>query len=186
MPEALLLALLGGAVLVLVGTLVLWRRERRRADRLEAELARERNRVGERAGAPPPLKAVLQTAARVRDEGIGEVLRSSFEELAGLAEEAEPELRRLAAGEGALTIFFSDIENSTALNEKMGDRDWVKVLGAHDRLVRRQVERNGGYVVKSQGDGFMIAFGDAGEAVHAALDVQESFASPPRNLRGKK
>ena len=134
----------------------------------------------------PPLKAVLQTAVRVRDEGLGEVLRTSFEELAGLAEGDEPELRRLAAGDGSLTILFSDIENSTALNEQMGDRSWVKVLGVHDRMVRRPVERSGGYVVKSQGDGFMIAFADAEVAVRTALDIQDSFASPPRAIRGKK
>ena len=68
----------------------------------------------------------------------------------------------------------------------MGDRSWVKVLGVHDRMVRRPVERSGGYVVKSQGDGFMIAFADAEVAVRTALDIQDSFASPPRAIRGKK
>jgi adenylate cyclase len=186
-PEALLLILLAAAVAALAGVAVMWRRERERAERLEAELARVREKPGTaRALAPPPLKAVLQTAARLREEGLGEVLRSSFEELAGLAADAEPELNRLAADDGTLTIFFSDIENSTALNEEMGDRAWVKVLGSHDRIVRRQVERRGGYVVKSQGDGFMVAFGDPTDAVWTAVEIQRSFASPPRGLRGKR
>jgi class 3 adenylate cyclase len=127
---------------------------------------------------------VLQTAARVRDEGLGEVLRSSFEELAGLAEEAEPELRRLAGRDGHITIFFSDIENSTELNEEMGDEKWLKVLGAHERVVRRAAERHSGYVVKSQGDGFMIAFSAAEEGVRTAVGVQRGLATPPRRLRG--
>ena len=183
--EALLLILLIAAVVGLLGVTGLWRGERRRAAQLEAELEEARTRPP-RAQAPPPLKAMLQTAARVRDEGLGEVLRSSFEELAGLAEEAEPELRRLAADDGTLTIFFSDIENSTALNEGMGDRSWLRVLESHDTLVRREVERCGGYVVKSQGDGFMVAFAGAPEALRSAAGIQRRLETPPRALRGKR
>ena len=94
--EALLLILLVAAVVALIGVAGLWRGERRRASELEDELARERAKPS-RATAPPPLKAVLQTAARVREEGLGEVLRSSFEELAGLAEEVEQPSHHLLA-----------------------------------------------------------------------------------------
>ena len=187
MSEALLIVLLVAALLGLVGLAGLWQRERRRADGLEQELARaRRDRQSRSATPPPPLQAVLQTAVRVRDEGLGEVLRSSLEDLAGLAEEAEPELRKLAArDDGALTIFFSDIQDSTALNEKAGDRSWLRVLEAHDRIVRRATDRKGGYVVKSQGDGFMIAFASATDAVRASIEVQRALDSPPRSLRGK-
>jgi class 3 adenylate cyclase len=130
-----------------------------------------------------PLKAVLQTATRVREEGLGEVLRGSFDELAGWAEEAEPELRELAARDGTLTILFSDIEDSTALNERLGDRSWLKVLGAHDRIVRASAGEHRGHVVKSQGDGFMIAFAGAEDAVRAAIEIQRQLASGPRRLR---
>src|SRR5687768_9944263 len=102
--ETLLLILLIGAVIVVAG---LWQGERRRAIRLEAELARERAKSA-RAAPPPPLQAMLKTAARVRDEGLGEVLRSSFEEMAELDDETKPELRRLAGDDGTITICFSD------------------------------------------------------------------------------
>ncbi len=183
--EALLLILLVASTVALIGVAGLWQGERRRAAALEGELSRERERAGRLRPSPPPLQAMLKTAARVRDEGLGEVLRSSFEELAGVAEEAEPELRRLAADDGTLTIFFSDIENSTALNEGMGDRSWLRVLEAHDRVIRREVERNSGYVVKSQGDGFMVAFAGAGEALRSATSIQRKLETPPRSLRGK-
>ena len=68
----------------------------------------------------------------------------------------------------------------------MGDRSWLKVLEAHDRLVRRASERNSGYVVKSQGDGFMVAFAAAPEALLAALGIQRALETPPRSLRGKR
>lgn len=184
MSEILLILLITASVAVIVVSF-LWQGERRRAERLEGELASERaKRPGWSLAPLPPLKAVLQTATRVRDEGLGEVLRSSFEELAGWAEEAEPELRELAERDGTLTILFSDIEDSTALNEQLGDKSWLKILGAHDQIVRKCAGRHGGHVVKSQGDGFMIAFASAEDAVRAAIEVQRGLASGPRRLRG--
>lgn len=186
MSEILLILLIAASV-VLIAVSFLWQGERRRAGRLEIELADERaKRAGRGLGPLPPLKAVLQTATRVRDEGLGEVLRSSFEELAGWAEDAEPELRELAARDGTLTILFSDIEDSTALNEQLGDKVWLKVLGAHDQIVRKCAGRHGGHVVKSQGDGFMIAFAGAESAVRSAIEIQRALASGPRGLRGTR
>ena len=153
---------------------------------LEQELARERGRRPTRGMAVlPPLKAVLGTAARVRSQGLGEALRTSFEDLAGWAEEADPELRELAAPDGTLTIMFSDIEDSTAINEEIGDRAWLKLLGAHDQLIRRAAGDHSGHVVKSQGDGFMIAFASAEGAVRSAIEIQRRLASPPRRLRAR-
>lgn len=184
MSEILLvLVIAAAAVLIVFG--FLWQRERRRAERLEAELAHERaKRSGPRVGALTPLVAVLQTAARVREEGLGQVIRSSFEDLASWAEEAEPEVRQLAAQDGTLTILFTDIEDSTALNEDLGDKNWLKVLAAHDAIVQRCSAGHGGMVVKSQGDGFMIAFAEAEGAVRSAIKIQRALASRPRQLRG--
>ena len=41
--------------------------------------------------------------------------------------------------DGNVVILFSDIEESTALNERMGDRAWVKLIERHDRLIRKLV-----------------------------------------------
>jgi class 3 adenylate cyclase len=169
--------------LIVLGSL--WQKERRRAGHLEAELADERAKRSEpRANALTPLFAALQTAARVREEGLGPVIRSSFEDLAGWAEEAEPELRQLAAPDGTLTVLFSDIVDSTALNDVLGDRNWLKVLAAHDAIVRRCSQKHGGLVVKSQGDGFMIAFAEAEDAIRSAIAIQRALAARPRQLRG--
>lgn len=180
----MLLIPLTAAIVALITVSFLWRRERHRVERLETELAEERARRPGEGLALAPLKAVLQAATRVRDEGLGEVLRSSFEELAGWAEDAEPELRQLAARDGTVTILFSDIEDSTALNEQLGDKSWLKTVGAHDQIVRNCAGKHGGQVVKSQGDGFMIAFASAEDAVRAAIEIQRALASGPRHLRG--
>jgi len=177
------LALFVVATIGLLAVAVLWRQQRARADRLAGELASER-RKRRPQGALPPLKAVLETAARVREEGLGEVLRSSVEELSGLAEETEPELRQIAARDGTVTILFSDIEDSTSLNEEVGDRSWLKVLSAHDKVVRGAIGEHGGHVVKSLGDGFMIAFAGPQDAVRAAIAIQRALeSSSHRRLR---
>lgn len=163
---------------------------RRRVGRLAAEVAALRDA----AALPPPsrlrlprprqaVRAVWETVELVRDRGVGGALRSSIEELAGWAQVERPDLVRLAAHDGRVTILFSDIEGSTTLNDRLGDRAWVRLLARHDAVVRRAVEAHAGQVVKTQGDGFMVAFGPAGDAVGAALAVQHELAgwrSEPR------
>lgn len=51
---------------------------------------------------------------------------------------------------------FSDIEGSTALNERLGDAAWLELLRRHNVVVRRHVRRHHGQVVKTQGDSFMV------------------------------
>ncbi len=76
-----------------------------------------------------------------------------------------------------MVILFSDIEESTALNEQMGDRAWVKVIERHDKLIRKLVNDHSGHVVKSQGDGFMVAFAHPDEAVRCSVAVQRAISA---------
>ena len=109
-------------------------------------------------------------------------VRSSIEDLADWAEVERPDLARLAP-DGRVAIMFSDIEGSTALNERIGDRAWVRLIDRHDKMVGRCVKRHGGHVVKSQGDGFMIAFARPEEAVRCSTDVQRELAKRPNGIR---
>ncbi|HET7236879.1 MAG TPA: adenylate/guanylate cyclase domain-containing protein [Actinomycetota bacterium] len=78
-----------------------------------------------------------------------------------------------------MTILFTDIEGSTQLTEGLGDAAWMELLREHNELVRAQVARHGGYEVKSQGDGFMLAFPSAREALRCAIDIQRALAQRP-------
>ena len=181
-----------GELAALVTVVVLWRRLRRRAVRLERELDGrierdlERGRRRPRLAAPrvptaqEAVRAVWETAALVREKGVGGALRTSVEDLAGWAQVERPDLARLAAGDGSVAILFSDIEGSTALNEELGDRAWVRVLARHDAVVRRCVAAHDGHVIKTQGDGFMVAFGPAADAVACAVEVQRALAGRRR------
>jgi adenylate cyclase len=128
------------------------------------------------------VKTVWQTANLVRKEGLGAAVRSSIEELADWAEVERPDLARLTH-DGKVAILFSDIEESTALNERVGDRAWVKLIGEHDKLVRKLVKQHDGHVVKSQGDGFMIAFAHPEQAVRCGIDLQDALRKDAQRKR---
>ena len=150
-------------------------------------LLASRRRVGQlkqrlRQGRPPrprlvptpsdAVRTVVGTAISLKDKGFSGTLRSSIDDLARWADVERPDLVRIAASDGSVTILFSDIEGSTALNTELGDRGWVALLAKHDAVLHRAVRRHGGHVVKTQGDGFMVAFPDATRAVDAAREIQ--------------
>jgi adenylate cyclase len=170
--------------------LVLWLVARRRSERLRVELAaarepRERTRRPRRLIPAPDeaVKAVWETANRVREKGFGGALRSSIEDLAGWAQVERPALVTLAGADGSVAILFSDIQGSTELNERLGDKEWVRLLARHDAVLRSAIDRHAGQVVKTQGDGFMAAFGAAEDAVRAAIAVQQAFDRGARKGR---
>jgi class 3 adenylate cyclase len=51
------------------------------------------------------------------------------------------------------------------------------VLRAHNSIVRDCIREHGGYEVKSQGDGFMIAYPSARKGLQCAVDMQRQLAS---------
>jgi class 3 adenylate cyclase len=122
-------------------------------------------------------RTALRIAGRMRRQGIRSTIKSSAQKIASWAETERPDLRRAAAPDGTVTILFSDIEQSTVLNGKLGDRRWLEMLRAHNSVVRQQVQVHDGYEVKSQGDGFMVAFSSARRALECAIAIQRAFAS---------
>ena len=50
-------------------------------------------------------------------------------------------------------------------------------LSHHDELIRNAVEAHDGFVFKTVGDAFYVAFSPAAEAVEAAIDAQKSLLS---------
>lgn len=162
------------------------RRARREIERLRRALERQSSMTSHRPAARAVRAMVgsaLETAVKVRNEGLGVVVKDSLEEMARWSQEDKSRLARLAGSDGRVAILFSDIEDSTVLNDQVGDAEWVKLLASHDKLVRSAVSARGGHIVKSQGDGFMIAFADAGEAVRGALDLRAAIESGDRRLR---
>jgi adenylate cyclase len=175
-------ALAGVAAIEAAALITMWAlltRSRREADALRRRFD---SRSWLLSGGREAVKTVWQTANLVRKEGFGAAVRSSIEDLADWAEVERPDLARVTP-DGRVVILFSDIEESTALNERVGDRAWVKLIGEHDKLVRRLVASHSGHVVKSQGDGFMIAFARAEQAVRCGIDIQQALQRDEQRKR---
>jgi class 3 adenylate cyclase len=71
-------------------------------------------------------------------------------------------------------IAFVDLSGFTDLTERRGDQVAADVASRMAPLVRRTAERHGGKVVKYLGDGVMLYFGHAEEAVTATLEIVET------------
>ena len=53
----------------------------------------------------------------------------------------------------------------------------MELLRERNAIVRAQLAANGGYEVKSMGDGFMLAFGSAVDGLRCAVGMQQAFAA---------
>ena len=123
------------------------------------------------------MRSVVEAVHRVREQGVGGMLLSTLEDFNRWAAEQRTAIGRMAADDGTVTIFFSDIEGSTQLNSQLGDARWVRVLAAHDSLVETYVEKYRGLIVKTQGDGHMVVFSTPELAIAAALDIQRALGA---------
>ena len=103
-------------------------------------------------------------------------IKTSIDAVFVTVQAEQPDLRSHAAPDGTVTILFSDIESHTAINERLGDQRWMELLREHNSLVREQIQSHEGYEVKTEGDGFMVAFGSARRAVQCAIAIQRAFA----------
>ena len=74
-----------------------------------------------------------------------------------------------------VTLFFSDLSNSTALYEKIGDAPAYGRVGSHFEFLTQNILEGGGAVVKTMGDAVMAVFNQPEDAVKTALRVQREF-----------
>ena len=125
--------------------------------------------IGLAGHAAPWLARRSRAAPREVHHGTG------VDDVAAAVGAERPSLRPAAAPDGTVTMLFTDIEGSTLLNERLGDVRWLELLRQHNEIVREQVLEHGGYEVKSQGDGFMIAFPSARRAVQCARAIQREI-----------
>ena len=131
------------------------------------------------------MKALVERCLRLklRAQGIDAASSgASIDAVAASVYVDKPDLRSHASPDGTVTILFSDIESSTEMTERLGDQRWMELLSEHNAIVREQVAAHGGFEVKSQGDGFMLAFQSARRALQCAIDIQRAFAERNASL----
>jgi class 3 adenylate cyclase len=107
------------------------------------------------------------------EDVLGVALTTSLEAVAEAVSSDRPSLGVTATPDGTVTIMFTDIEASTELAERLGDRAWTDLLRWHRASTGEAVARFRGHVVKGLGDGFMIAFSSASDGMRCGLQMQQ-------------
>jgi len=91
--------------------------------------------------------------------------------------EADPQaLQELELLRQTLVVMFSDIQGSTAYFEKYGDAAGLFMVHQCNDTIRRLVEKHGGTVIKTIGDGTMATFPEPKKAVEAGIEIQTALA----------
>lgn len=82
-----------------------------------------------------------------------------------------------------VTLMFTDVVDSTVLAAQIGDTEWAALMARYEKTIRGITEQHHGRVVKTLGDGSMLAFASARDAVEASIDVQRDFGDHDFALR---
>ena len=77
---------------------------------------------------------------------------------------------------GTVTFLFTDVEGSTRLLERLGNR-YGAVRELHDEILRTVIVDEGGRVVDTAGDGFFAVFPTPRRAVSAVVRAQREMAA---------
>ena len=72
------------------------------------------------------------------------------------------------------TVLFTDIVDSTAMLERIGDAAWRDLLATHNRLLREDLNLFRGREITTTGDGFLAMFDGATRAVRCGVAMTRS------------
>jgi class 3 adenylate cyclase/tetratricopeptide (TPR) repeat protein len=140
------------------------------------DLMRRLAASGDRAGAirayerlSKRLHAELRIAPSHETRELAQAIRSGGER-AG-AQAAVPASERAAA---VVTLLFTDLVGSTQLLGELGDDEAERLRRAHFGLLRDVAMAHSGQEVKNLGDGLMVAFPSAVNAVSCAVGMQQA------------
>jgi class 3 adenylate cyclase len=81
------------------------------------------------------------------------------------------------------TVLFTDIVDSTATLERVGDRAWREMLLAHNARMRDRVNAFRGQEIATTGDGFLVVFDSATRAVRCGLAMTRAVESVGLRIR---
>ncbi|MEP6697746.1 MAG: tetratricopeptide repeat protein [Pseudonocardiales bacterium] len=77
---------------------------------------------------------------------------------------------------GTVTMLFSDIEGSTALLSRLGDR-YGAALSAQRRIMRAAIGKHHGHEMGTEGDSFFVVFESAHDALATCVQAQQALQS---------
>ncbi|KNC46668.1 uncharacterized protein AMSG_11744 [Thecamonas trahens ATCC 50062] len=92
------------------------------------------------------------------------------------------------APSGRVAILISDVQSSTMLWESYSS-DMMVAIEEHDRIFRQALDKFRGYVIRTEGDSYVVAFQDTEDALNAAVQIQHDLMDalwPPAILHDKR
>ncbi len=125
--------------------------------------------------ADEPVGAIIHDAVLDDDKALLDAVSAAFalavdrDRLAATVHAQASSARQLP--EGPVTFLYADVEGSTVLLDRLGER-YADVLAEERRLLRTIVREHGGFEIDSRADEFFGAFPEAGDPVGAALEIQ--------------
>ena len=121
------------------------------------------------------LEPIIADAVDKRPSKLGTFGLKSAHLLAGLTMQDAKSNRRLAhiAKGKTLGIVFVDVAGFTTYTAREGDEAARALISRLDAVVGKAVRNSKGECVKHLGDGFLLAFPSASQAVRAAVHLQE-------------
>jgi class 3 adenylate cyclase len=146
------------------------------AEEPQRDLMRRLAAAGDRAAA---VRAYERLAQRLRDElriVPSQATRELAEQLRHGGEQAAPG-PVVPDGEPAaaiVTLLFTDLVGSTAMLSERGEDEAERLRRVHFGLLRDVAAAHGGQEVKNLGDGLMVAFGSAVNAIGCAIGIQQA------------
>jgi pimeloyl-ACP methyl ester carboxylesterase len=81
------------------------------------------------------------------------------------------------------TVLFTDIVDSTAMADSLGDSAWSRLLNVHDEFSKDELSRFGGEWIKSTGDGMLAIFDGPGRAIWCAKSLMSRARDSGIRLR---
>jgi class 3 adenylate cyclase len=76
---------------------------------------------------------------------------------------------------GVRAFLFTDIVDSTAITEAVGDTAAFSIIKKHNEIVRNIIGVQSGREIKHTGDGIMVCFKSTSKAVMASINIQRDF-----------
>src|SRR5688572_17920177 len=77
-------------------------------------------------------------------------------------------------------LLFTDIVGSTELKTRLGANAYSRLLSRHDQLFKQSLsELPSAQVINDTGDGYLVAFATASDAVRFALRMQKAMHDEP-------
>jgi class 3 adenylate cyclase len=148
--------------------------------------AASRNQVAKQLRRAHPFARLDRRLGNALDVLVGEALiESSDEEGEHYFRTTHDGLRTLEQNgrySAAATVLFTDIVGSTELIDDVGDEAAHVIRQRHFSLLRELAEKRGGRVVKNLGDGLMVIFAKATQAIACASDMQRRVAGDDDQL----